>query len=128
VGVGSGGDITGFAVGGVGVGSGGTLKGVAIGGVGVGAPHLNGLMIGGLGAGGERVQAIVIAGGYFKVAERGRFDGGALATVTNVQGAQHGLTIGLLNYAHELHGVQLGLINVSDNDGNRRVLPLLSVR
>jgi hypothetical protein len=38
------------------------------------------------------------------------------------------LTIGLFNYANELHGAQIGVINVSDNGGRRRVLPLLSVR
>jgi hypothetical protein len=52
----------------------------------------------------------------------------SLGSVNNVRGAQHGLTIGLFNYAHELHGAQIGLINVSDNGGSRRVLPLLSVR
>jgi hypothetical protein len=45
-----------------------------------------------------------------------------------VQGRQHGLTIGVFNYARHLDGVQIGLINVSDNDGVRRILPVLSVR
>ena len=44
--------------------------------------------------------------------------------MNNIQGAQHGLTIGLFNYASELHGAQIGLINISDNDGHRRVLPI----
>jgi hypothetical protein len=74
------------------------------------------------------VKAIVLTGAYFKIDEKGRFDGGALAAVNNVSGSQHGLTIGLWNYARELHGAQFGLINISDNDGKRRVLPLLSVR
>lgn len=128
IGVGSGGDITGLAVGVVGVGSGGTIKGLSIGGVGVGAPSLKGVAIAGIGAGGENVHAIVLTPGYFKVDARGRFDGGALASVNNVKGAQHGLTIGLFNYARELHGAQLGIINVSDNDGHRRILPIASVR
>jgi hypothetical protein len=51
-----------------------------------------------------------------------------LAGFNNISGDQHGLTIGLVNYARELHGVQVGLINISDNGGSRRVLPLLSVR
>jgi hypothetical protein len=45
-----------------------------------------------------------------------------------VLGRQHGLVIGLFNYAAELDGVQIGVINVSDNGGVRRVLPLISVR
>jgi hypothetical protein len=48
--------------------------------------------------------------------------------VNNIQGAQHGLTIGLINYAHELHGLQIGLLNISDNDGHRRVIPIVSKR
>jgi hypothetical protein len=128
VGVGSAGDATGLMIGGVGVGSGGLLKGVAIGGAGVGAARIEGLAIGGLGVGGSDVRAIVLTAGYFKIERRGRFEGSALAGVTNVRGAQHGLTIGLFNYANELHGAQIGVINVSDNGGRRRVLPLLSVR
>lgn len=128
IGVGSAGDVTGLMIGGVGVGSGGTIKGLSIAGVGVGAPTVRGVTISLVGAGGEDVHAIVLTGGYFKVDERGRFDGGALASVNDIRGAQHGLTIGLFNYARELHGAQLGLINISDNGGSRRVLPLLSVR
>lgn len=128
IGVGSGGDVTGLMLAGVGVGAGGTLKGFAIGGAGVGAPRINGLAIGGLGVGGVDVHAIVLTAGYFKVQDRGRFEGAALGSVNRIQGAQHGLTVGLFNYAHDLHGAQVGLINVSDNGGSRRVLPLLSVR
>lgn len=128
VGVGTGGNATGLMLGGIGVGAGGTLKGVAYGTVGVGASRLNGLMLSPIAAGAKDVQAIVIAGAYFKVEEKGRFDGGSLSAVNYVRGAQHGLTIGLWNYARELHGGQVGLINISDNDGKRRVFPLLSVR
>ena len=128
IGVGSGGSTTGLMIGGVGVGSGGKVKGLAIGGVGVGAPELNGVIVSPIAAGGVNVKAIVVAGAYFKVEEKGRFDGGSVSAVNYVRGAQHGLTIGLWNYARELHGGQVGLINISDNDGKRRVIPLLSVR
>jgi hypothetical protein len=128
IGVGAGGDATGLMLGGVGVGAGGRLRGVGIGGVGVGAPKLEGLMIGGLGVGGADVHAIALTAGYFKIADDGNFRGGALGAVTRVGGTQHGLTIGLFNYARELHGTQIGIINVSDNGGHRRVIPLVSVR
>jgi hypothetical protein len=128
IGVGGGGDMTGLMIGGIGVGSGGTVTGLSIGGVGVGAMQLKGVAMSIVGAGAQDAQAIVLTGGYFKIEEKGRFDGGALAAVTNVKGAQHGLTIGLFNYANELHGAQIGLLNISDNDGHRRVLPLLSIR
>jgi hypothetical protein len=126
VGVGAGGDATGLMIGGVGVGSGGTLKGLAIGGVGVGAPNVQGVLLSPIAAGGQRLH--VIAGAYFTVDRDGRFDGGALSSVNHIKGAQHGLTIGLFNYARELHGAQIGLINISDNEGHRRVLPIVSAR
>ena len=74
------------------------------------------------------VHAIVLTGAYFKVAEDGQFRGGALAAVNDVRGVQRGLTLGVFNYARELRGLQLGLINVSDNDGRRRVYPIIGVR
>jgi hypothetical protein len=128
IGVGGGGNMTGLMVGGVGVGSGGTITGLSVGGVGVGAVTLKGVAMSAIAAGAEYAHAIVLTGGYFKIEKGGRFDGGAVAAFTNVKGAQHGLTIGLFNYASELHGAQIGVINISDNDGNRRVLPLLSIR
>jgi len=128
VGVGAGGNATGLMIGVIGVGAGGKLKGLALGGVGVGSPEVNGIVLTPIAAGGVNVKAIVIAGAYFRVTDKGRFDGGSLSAVNYVQGSQHGLSIGLWNYARELHGGQLGLINISDNDGKRRVFPLLSVR
>jgi hypothetical protein len=128
IGVGAGGDVTGLTVGGVGVGAGGRLKGVAIGIVGVGAPRVEGLVIGGFGTGGHDIHAISLSGIYFKTDDGGTFRGGSLATINNVRGYQHGLTLGVFNYAHTLNGVQIGLINVSDNGGHRRVLPIISVR
>ncbi|MEP6491951.1 MAG: hypothetical protein ABJF01_04705 [bacterium] len=128
IGVGAGGDVTGITIGGIGVGSGGAITGLSIGGVGVGAPMIKGLAISAIGVGAQDAHAIVLTGAYFKIEKRGRFDGASVSAVSNIQGAQHGLAIGLFNYARELHGAQLGLINVSDNDGRRRVLPVLSVR
>ncbi|MGH7617509.1 MAG: LA_2272 family surface repeat-containing protein [Gemmatimonadaceae bacterium] len=128
IGVGGAGDMTGLMIGGIGVGAGGTLEGVSLGGVGVGAVGLKGLAVSLIAAGAQNAHAIVLAGAYFKIETNGRFDGGALAAVNNIKGSQHGLTIGLFNYARDLHGAQVGLINISDNDGNRRVLPILSVR
>ena len=128
VGVGVGGDATGVMIGGIGVGAGGRLKGLSIGGIGVGAPAINGVALSPIAAGGLNVHAIVLSGLYFKIEEGGRFDGGAASAFSYIKGTQHGLTIGLLNYARELHGLQIGVLNISDNDGHRRVLPVFSLR
>ena len=128
IGMGVGGDATGVMIGGIGVGAGGRLKGLTIGGVGIGAPAITGVALTPIAAGGLNVHAIVVSGLYFKIEEAGRFDGGAISSITNIQGAQHGLTIGLINYARELHGVQIGILNISDNDNHRRVIPIFSRR
>ena len=128
LGVGAGGDVTGIAIGGLGVGAGGTLRGVAIGGGGVGASRLRGVAVAGLGAGGEDVKGVVIAGAYVEVARDGRLRGGSLSAFNRIRGVQHGLTIGLVNYAAELHGGQFGLLNVSANGGHRLVLPVFAYR
>ncbi len=128
IGIGVGGDATGLMIGGIGVGAAGRLRGLSIGGVGIGAPSISGVALSPVATGGLNVHAIVLSGLYFKIEDSGRFDGGAISSVTYIKGAQHGLTIGLLNYAHELHGAQVGILNISDNDGHRRVLPILSIR
>ena len=128
IGVGAGGDVKGLSFGAIGVGSGKSVSGVSIAGVGVGAPSLNGLVLSLIGAGAKDAHAIVVAGVNFKIESGGRFDGASLSAFNNIRGEQHGLSIGLLNYARELHGAQLGLINISDNNGSRRVLPVISVR
>lgn len=128
LGVGAGGNVTGLAIGGLGVGAGGTLRGVAIGGAGVGATRLRGLALAGLGAGGEDVKGVVIAGAYFDVERDGRLRGASLSAYNRILGTQRGLTVGLFNYAAELHGAQVGLLNVSDNGGHRLLLPVFAYR
>jgi hypothetical protein len=56
-----------------------------------------------------------------------RFEGVGISAFNQILGTQKGLTIGLVNYAWTLHGVQLGLINiVRENPPARRVLPILN--
>jgi hypothetical protein len=44
-----------------------------------------------------------------------------------VRGRQTGLTIGIVNYARELHGFQLGLINIAGNNrGLAKILPIVN--
>jgi hypothetical protein len=46
-----------------------------------------------------------------------------------VKGEQHGLTIGIVNYAWDLNGVQIGLINYAgSNSKHHRLLPLFNKR
>ena len=126
VGTGSGGDMTGLSIAGVGVGSGGTLRGVALAGVGVGAPRI----VGGVSAplvGADRMRGVVVAPILFRTERGGRLTGMSVSTVNAVRGHQHGLAIGIVNYAESLNGVQLGVINiVRQNPKAYRVLPVLN--
>lgn len=142
LGVGAGGSLTGIAIGGLGVGAGGRTRGILIGGLGVGSgDELDGLAIAGLGAGAPRVHGVVIApfaGGedftglalapaYFRVTEGGTLHGVSASAFNQIRGAQHGLTIGIVNYAHQLHGIELGLLNFAGNNhGLARWLPIVN--
>jgi hypothetical protein len=55
------------------------------------------------------------------------FEGVGASAFNQVLGHQKGLTIGLVNYAWSLSGVQIGLLNiVRDNPPGRRVLPVVN--
>ncbi|MBI3569216.1 MAG: hypothetical protein HY084_13540 [Gemmatimonadetes bacterium] len=156
IGAGVGGHLTGLAIGGIGVGAGGSVKGVLVGGVGVGAGgRIDGIVIGGIGAGsGDEIKgiglagvgigaprlqggfaalfvgakdakAIVLAPAQFRI-ENGSFSGVSLSASNYVKGAQNGITIGLLNYARSLSGVQVGIINIIANGSSHPVLPLFN--
>ena len=126
LGVGAGGDVTGVMIGGLGVGAGGTLAGLMIGGVGVGASEVRGIALSGLAAGGETVTGAVLAPAYFRITNGGQFTGVAMSAFNHIKGDQNGLTIGLLNYAWRLDGVQLGLLNFAGNKDRLRWLPLIN--
>ena len=119
--------VTGLAIGGIGVGAGGTLHGVGIGGIGVGAQTVRGLALAGFGAGGRDVRGALIAAGWNRL-EHGTLRGLTVSSFNQMKGSQHGLAIGIVNYAEELHGVQIGLINIArNNSSGTRVLPIVNV-
>lgn len=132
-GAGAGGDITGITIGGFGAGAGGTIKGLAIGGFGAGAPTIRGIILGGIAAGGHDVKGGVLAPLWFKIesddngGDLGRVSGVTLSAFNQIKGEQFGLSLGLLNYAWELNGVQIGLINIAERSRSGiKVLPLIN--
>ncbi len=129
VAVGAGGNASGILVGGVAAGSGGELRGLAIGGIAVGAPVIRAIVLAGLTAGGEDVSGVVIAPAYFSVTENGYMNGLSVSAVNRIRGRQHGLTIGIINIARDLRGVQLGLLNYAgSNRRGLRLLPLVNMQ
>jgi hypothetical protein len=125
VGTGSGGDVTGLTISGVGAGAGGTMRGIGIAGVGIGAQRLVGGFVAPL-IGAQDAHAYVLAPITFKIAKGGSFRGASLSAVNDVRGSQRGLTIGIVNYARTLSGVQIGVINIISNAPSHRVLPVVN--
>lgn len=88
-----------------------SVRGVTVGGLGIQAHHVRGL-----GAALARVHTSAL-------------DGVSVSGWNDVRGTQRGLTIGLFNYARDLHGVQIGLLNyVRNNRKGLRLLPLFNTR
>jgi hypothetical protein len=115
------------SIGGIGVGVGGTLRGVAIAGLGVGAMEVRGVAIGGLGAGARDVRGALVSAGWTRL-DRGTLRGLTVGSFNQMKGAQRGLAIGIVNFAEELHGAQIGLVNIAMNNPRAtRVLPILNV-
>ncbi len=128
IGAAVGGDYDGIAIGGVGAGVGGTLRGAGFGGIGIGARAIHGVGVGGVGVGGEDLEGLFVSLITVKVAKGGEVHGLAVSGYNDARnGTQRGLMIGLVNIANELHGVQMGLVNIARrNPSGRRVLPLIN--
>jgi len=50
-----------------------------------------------------------------RTSRNGRLDGVAVSAVNQIRGRQSGLTIGIVNYAWSLRGVQIGVLNIVKN-------------
>ena len=51
-----------------------------------------------------------------------------MSAYNRVEGPHTGLGIGVVNYAEELHGIQIGVVNiVRSNPSGLRVTPLINV-
>jgi hypothetical protein len=62
-----------------------------------------------------------------RVRSDGSLTGLACSAFNQVCGGQRGLSVGVVNYARTLRGVQIGVINrVRDNPRWRRVLPIVN--
>jgi len=126
VGTGAGRDFTGISVSGIATGAGGTLKGLHVAGVAVGGDTVRGIMISGIAAGGNDVKAFSFAPAYFHVDDHGVQRGVSISAFNRIKGDQNGLTIGIVNWARKLNGVQLGLLNFAGNKRSMKWMPLIN--
>ncbi len=83
----------------------------------------------GLAVAGYRIKSPDVRGFVIPVAwlRAEALRGVSISAYNRVLASQRGLTIGLVNYARELHGFQLGVLNIAGNNrGVARVLPVMN--
>ena len=121
----SGGDITGIALGAGFLNGSRSLTGFGAAPI-VIADRMTGIGLGGL-IGGQDLAGGFIAPVGLSVSREGTLRGVSVGSFNAIHGTQRGLTIGIVNSARELHGVQIGLVNfAANNERGRRVLPLVN--
>ncbi len=127
LGVGAGESVMGINFGGLGVGAGESLIGLTLAGIGAGAPTVKGITIAGIGVGGKSITGLTMALATIKIIDGGELKGIAVSAYNNIRGTQTGLSIGIVNYAYRVKGLQIGLVNIiRDNPRGRRVLPIIN--
>ncbi|MFT5052211.1 MAG: hypothetical protein ACI8QZ_003643 [Chlamydiales bacterium] len=139
------GGLRGIGVSGLATQFGDELNGIGIGGLAVasgdlkfrnllpdGAPdgdrhsRASGIMLAGYRVQANSISGLAVAG---LVTRSHDMNGLAVAAYNGVSGRQTGMSIGLFNYASELRGIQIGLLNhVGDNPKWLRWLPLINMR
>lgn len=133
----------GLLVGGVGAIAGDRLRGGAFSlGLAAGGGEVDGLLVGGLGAGTRGRARGLVAGSLVAIAPEatgvtiGALNGVILESISlddflkirTVNRRHTGLAIGLVNFSDELHGVQVGLVNIARNNPPwARILPGLNL-
>jgi hypothetical protein len=127
LGVGAGGRLSGINVAGLAMGAGDRVQGINVAGLAVGGPDVRGLSIAGGAVGGQHLEGVQLAGGAVLVTNDGTMKGFSASAVNWIKGTQVGVTVGIVNYAYRVRGLQLGAVNiVRDNPAYARVLPILN--
>lgn len=121
-------DADGFLLGGGGAAAGESLNGVGVGGLAAGAEeNANGIVVGGLGVTARNLRGVGLGLGTVRI-ENGAVRGLIASSYNDIDGRQVGLAIGIVNFAADLQGVQVGLLNVARNNPRwAQVLPVINL-
>jgi hypothetical protein len=104
-----------------------SLRGIGAAGLWLLAPKARGVVVSSL-VSSDDMTGLVLAPLLLDVPAHGQMRGVAISGINDIQGTQHGIALGVLNHAAQLHGVQIGLWNVADNNPRAfRRLPLVNV-
>ncbi len=124
LGIASGENISGINISGLGIASGNYISGISLSGFGIASQRLFGLTISPAAGARDLAMGAFIAPAYFRI-EEGTLKGVSISAFNHIRGNQHGLTIGIYNYARKLSGIQIGLLNyAANNPRGLRLLPL----
>lgn len=125
--LGAGRTLGGLSVAGLAMGAGGALDGISVAGLALGAPKVRGLAVAVGVVGGQHLTGVMLAGASVHAIEDGSMTGLAISAFNYIRGRQTGVSIGIVNYAWSVRGLQLGVINiVRDNPLPLKVLPVLN--
>jgi hypothetical protein len=126
---GAGETVTGINIGGLVVASGESVRGINLAGLAIGSPEIKG-MNSALVVGGEEVTGLSVAPAYFRITgEYGMMKGVSISAFNHIMGTQQGLAIGIFNYATNINGLQIGLLNfVKENRAGLQLLPVFNAR
>ena len=74
------------------------------------------------------MTGINFAPAYFRVEDEDAcMKGISVSAFNHLKGCQKGMTIGIINYAREVKGIQIGVLNhIADNPKGLRWLPLIN--
>ena len=107
------------------------INGLGIGGFGIVGDTMNGVFVGVLGSSYWNTEVIkVINGCVIGLAigsNTNKMNGVTLSLFNNVSDTLNGVAVALLNHTKELHGIQLGLWNVAENNRILKKMPLLNI-
>lgn len=115
IGASSAGDVSGLTLTGGFIHAGRRLRGIQATGGPIVASHVQGLAVSSLVVH-QSGTGVIVAPVYAHAGREGSLTGLSVSAVNHVRGRQQGLTIGLFNYAKDLGGVQLGLLNYAGNN------------
>jgi hypothetical protein len=127
LGVGAGQNMTGVNIGGLGVGAGQELRGLSFAILGAGSPSIKGVTLAGFGIGGVEITGLTVAIAHVRIENDGILTGLTAGAFTYIKGLLKGVSLGIVNYAYEVSGIQIGLVNyVADNPSGLKILPLFN--
>jgi len=124
---GAGQNMTGINLGGLAVGAGQELRGLSVAVLGVGAPTVKGVTLAGGVIGGMEITGLSVAIAHVRIENDGVLTGLTAAAFPYIKGLLKGISLGVFNYAYEVSGIQIGLLNyVADNPPGLKILPLFN--